>query len=187
MPNQFGVDSVECVGGLMTVKYSDNGNCKTAVAESAGLGFDGQLTIPHQVPTALPGAWYTLFGDIVKVGLAKSGDVFRNVTGEEIYIKISLQYGWKPFSTAGTSRLMFVKRNNTASDIVLANYAASNNTDVAQTATNTFVLKTGEFFQPWAWQNSGAVAYLGFATLDPSTNIQIPETTLTLERVFDFR
>jgi hypothetical protein len=187
MPNQFGVASVDCVGGLMTVKYSDNGNCKVAVAESAGFGLDANLPVPNLVPTPLPGAWYTLFGNLEKVGLTRNGDVFTNTTGQEIYIKLSLQYGWRPFSTAGTSRLMFVKRNNVASDIVLANYAASNNTDVSQTATNVFVLKANEYFQPWAWQNSGALAYLGIGGLDSSTNIQVPETTLTIERIFDYR
>jgi hypothetical protein len=190
MPNQFGVDSVDCVNGLMTVKYSDNGNCKVPVAQSAGFGLDGTIPIPNITGTGLPGQWYTLFGDLNKVGLSKFGDFFSNITGEDICVKVTLQYGWRPFSTAGTSRLMYIMRftgtNSTTGEIVMGNYAASNNTDVVQSASNIIVLKKNQSFQPFAWQNSGALAYLGQAGLDTSTNIIIPETTITIERIFDF-
>ena len=187
MANPFSVQNLICDGGILKVIYNDRGECKTVASEGAGFQFDTSLTIPHDIHTALPGAWTVLFGDLGNVGMTQVGGTFKNNTLDDINIKVTLQYAWMPFSTAGTSRFMYIKRKNLSTDIVLANYVASNNTDVAQLGTNTFVLKPTEYFQPWAWQNSGANAFLGLLGTDPSTNIVIPPTTITIERLFDFR
>jgi hypothetical protein len=186
VPNPFSVVSVLCDGGILKVIYNDRGECKTVASEGAGHQFDGAITIPNLIHTQIPGFWTLLFGDLSKIGIEKSGNIFANITQADINLKVSLQYGWTPFSVTGTSRLMYIKRNNSNTDIVLANYAASNNTDVAQLGSNTFVLKPGEYFQPWAWQNSGANAYLGQTGIDLSTNLIVPSTTITIERLFSY-
>jgi len=186
VPNPFSVVSVICDGGILKVLYNDRGECKTVASEAAGYQFEGAFTIPHIVHTCLPGFWTLFFGDLAKLGLQKSGNIFANITQNDINLKLTLQYGWTPFSVTGTSRFMYAKRNNMDTDIILANYAASNNTDVAQIGSSTFVLKPGEYFQPCAWQNSGANAYLGQTGIDPSTNLMIPPTTLTIERLFSY-
>ncbi len=186
MPNPFSVVSVVCDGGILKVIYNDRGECKTVASEGAGYQFDSEITIPNETPTQIPGFWMLLFGDLAKMGLEKSGNIFANITQENINLKVSLQYTWTPFSVTGTSRFMYVKRNNKNDDIVLANYVASNNTDVVQLGSNTFQLKPSEYFQPWAWQNSGANAYLGKGGIDTSTNIMLPPTTIIIERLYSY-
>lgn len=173
----FGVKSVSCSSGILLVTLADSGGCLNCMTGMALYKMGTKLTVSNNSSTGVPSAnWSLLFGDLTDAGLSIDGDTFKNAVGSEIKVRVTLQYYWTPTSANGTTRSAYCVRNASASDIPVASFVASNDTNVAQVATNIFTLGIGDYFQPFAYQNSGAAAYLG----DPADAVP---TTLLIERL----
>jgi hypothetical protein len=182
--NCFGLTAIQCTGNVFMQTYSDAGNCDLETEESVFFEFDGPFTVNSEIHTGLPGTWTNVFGNLENIGLEQFESVFRNKSGHDLSIRVTLQYSWLPLSALHSSRYMYIIRNNLPNEIVLANYAASNNTDVIQNGFNVFTLKPNEYFQPWAWQDSGNSAILGNNEPDPMTGVKMPKTSITIERYY---
>jgi len=182
--NCFGMTALQCTGNVLLQTYSDGGDCLVETEESVMFEFSGPITVNSKIHTPLPGLWSNVFGNLKNIGLELDGDIFKNISGVDMTYRVTLQYSWLPLSILHSSRYMYMIRNNLSNEIVFSNYAASNNTDVAQTGYNVFTLKPHEYFQPWAYQDSGEDAILGSSDIDPITGVQMPKTILTVERYY---
>jgi hypothetical protein len=182
--NCFGLTAIQCTGNIFIQTYSDGGDCLIETTESVMYELNSPLTVNPSVDTLIPGNWTSVFGDLSKIYLSLEGDYFVNRSQWDLSIRVTMQYGWLPTSIIGSSRYMYILRNNSKNDIVLANYASSTNTDVSQVNFNVFTLKPNEFFVPYAWQDSAEDALLGSDSLDPITGTQLPKTTITIERYY---
>lgn len=171
----FGVKSLQCNSGRLLVTMADSGGCANC---TSGVAFYtlGQTTVSTATQTPVPNNWTLIMGDLTDTGLTIDGDTFKNTFGAQITLKLTLQYYWSPLSVVNQTRSCYVVRNGSTSDIPVANFAASNQTYVTQGASNIIVLQNDEYFQPYAYQDSGADAYIGFA------GASVP-TTLLIERL----
>jgi hypothetical protein len=182
--NCFGLTALQCTGNIFIQTYSDAGDCHLETEESVMFEFDGPITVNSEIHAALPGTWTNIFGNLRNIGLEQDGAFFKNVSGVDMVYRVTMQYSWLPLSALNSSRFMYIIRNNLPNEILFSNYAASTDTDVAQTGFNVFTLKPNEYFQPWAWQDSGFDAVLGSNETDPVTGIIMPKTTITIERYY---
>ena len=179
MANCFGVSAVQCTAGLLMVTYSDAGDCKIAMSDSVFYEFNSTITIPTDTNTQIPGTWNIIYGDISQCGLILQGNVFKNITGGNLNINVTIQAAWWPVTPVGTvdsTRSIFCVRNGSLTDIPLAAVTGANDTSTVQSVTNTIRLANGGYFQPYVYQNSGVDAFIGDAS-------QLAKTTIFIERV----
>jgi len=182
----IGLTAVQCTGSILMATFSDSGECKIDVGHSCMYRFDNVLTVHSNKETPLPGFWTKEYGRLQSLGLTLEGDIFRNLSGFDSVYKITVQVGWMPKSTIGSTRRIYLVISDRMQEIPLAEYSASNNTDMAQIGYNQFSLKNGEHFQPYVWQNTGENATVGFVGTDVETGLVIPYTNIVIERVFEY-
>jgi hypothetical protein len=169
----FTIKSLQCNNGILSAVFSDAGGCLSGC--TSGLAFytlNSKTIIPNNTNTPIS-AWGLNFGDLDPVGLDFSAGEFTNVFGASINIKVTIQFVWSPNAIPGTTRAGYVERNNTSSNIPLANFVASDDDRVIQTFSNFFNLSDGDTFKVYAFQNSGSNTYLGDPLVSGSTTLLI--------------
>lgn len=179
MANCFGVSAVQCTAGLLMVTYSDSGDCKIALSDSVFYEFNSTIEVATDTNTPLPGTWSIIYGDLSQCGLNLQGNIFKNITGTNLNINVTIQAAWwpvTPMGTLGSTRSIFCVRNGSLTDVPLASVTGANDTSTVQNVTNSIRLANGGSFQPYVYQNSGANAYIGDAS-------QLAKTTIFIERV----
>jgi hypothetical protein len=181
----LGLTAVQCTGSILMATFSDSGECKIDVGRSCMYIFDTPLIVHSNKHTPMPGTWSNEYGLLKSVGLTLEGDLFRNLSGKDLILRINMQVGWMPYSVIGTTRILYVIISGRMQEIVLSEYVASTNSDIVIAGTNQFLLKNGEHFQPYVWQNTGLNLTIGFSGIDNDTGLIIPYTNIAIERIFD--
>ena len=173
----FGVKSVSCSGGTLMVTLADSGGCLNCTSGVAFYSLSTASTIAPNTQTPIPMNWNIIFGDLADVGMEVDGATFKNNFGSEIKIKVTIQYYWSTSDTVTTvnNRSAYIVKNGDTNVIPVASFMAQAYGTTAQVATNVFTLADGDYFQPYAYQNSAISINLGGSQPVP--------TTLLIERL----
>lgn len=167
----FGVKSVSCSNNILLVTLADSGGCLNCSSGVAFYSLSTQSTIAPNTQTPIPMNWNIIFGDLADVGMEIDGATFKNTFGSEIKIRVTIQYYWSTVDTVTTvnNRSAYIVKNADLNTIPVANFMSQANGTTAQVATNVFTLADGEYFQPYAYQNSAISINLGGSQPVPTT------------------
>lgn len=172
----FGVKSVSCSNNVLMVTLSDAGGCIDCVGGMAFYKYSTAVEVTTDTNYPLPMNWNLVFGDLADTGLEIDGATWKNNSGAELKLRITMQYYFTPQSVQSQSKWAYIVRNGDVNDVPVAGFVASNQTYIAISASNTMTLANGDYFQPYAFQDGGAGIFVG----DPTARVP---TTLTIERM----